>query len=47
MPQPPDPTVQALEVADGRYGWLRRAIFVGTLASAKGGAVQLQFFHVT
>jgi len=41
-------TVPQFEVAGERYGWLRRGIFVGTLAPAEsGGAVQLQFFRVT
>jgi hypothetical protein len=41
-------TVPQFEVAGEQYAWLRRNIFVGTLASAEGGgAVQLQFFRVT
>jgi hypothetical protein len=41
-------TTPQFEVADERYAWLRRAMFVGTLAPVEGGgAVQLQFFRVT
>jgi hypothetical protein len=41
-------TVPQFEVAGEQYAWLRRSIFVGTLAPAQGGgAVQLQFFQVT
>jgi hypothetical protein len=41
-------TVPQFEVTGERYAWLRRNIFVGTLAAAAGGnAVQLQFFRVT
>jgi hypothetical protein len=41
-------TVPQFEVAGEQYAWLRRNIFVGTLASAPGGgAVQLQFFRVS
>jgi len=40
-------TVPQFEVAGDQYAWLRRSIFVGTLAPAEGGnAVQLQFFRV-
>lgn len=41
-------TAPQFEVADERYAWLRRTLFVGTLAPVEGGgAVQLQFFRVT
>ena len=41
-------TVPQFEVAGEQYAWLRRNIFVGTLAPAESGdAVKLQFFRVT
>jgi len=41
-------TTPQFEVADERYAWLRRGIFVGTLVGVDGGgAVQLRFFLVT
>ena len=41
-------TVPQFEVAGERYAWLRRGIFVGTLAPVEGGgAVELRFFRVT
>jgi hypothetical protein len=41
-------TVPQFEVAAEQYGWLRRSVFIGTLAPAEGGgAVALQFFRVT
>jgi hypothetical protein len=41
-------TTPQFEVAGEKYAWLRRNIFIGTLASAEGGGVvQLQFFQVT
>jgi len=40
-------TVPQFEVAGDQYAWLRRNIFVGTLAQVEGGgAVELQFFRV-
>lgn len=40
-------TTPQFEVAGERYAWLRRSIFVGTLAPAPGGgAVELTFFRV-
>lgn len=40
-------TVPQFEVAGDHYAWLRRSLFVGTLAPlAAGGAVQLEFFRV-
>ena len=41
-------TVPQFEVAGEQYAWLRRNIFVGTLAPAESGdAVKLQFFRLT
>lgn len=40
-------TVPQFEVSGEQHGWLRRGVFVGTLAAAEGSAVQLQFFRVT
>jgi hypothetical protein len=41
-------TVPQFEVAGEQYSWLRRGVFVGTLAPAEGGGgVRLQFFRVS
>ncbi|HEU4324330.1 MAG TPA: DUF3237 domain-containing protein [Roseiflexaceae bacterium] len=41
-------TTPQFEVAGERYAWLRRGLFVGTLApEADGGAVQLDFYRLT